>query len=106
MLNAIEPHSILFRSRVGNSIRSSSSPIRSHPFRIRAGERIANHGQDPNKRRDELLVISTLLAERHHFRRPVAERIKRFVGFAAGASASKALTASATRKKALVEFWW
>ena len=38
----------------------------------------------------------TLLAERHHFRLPVAERVKRFVGFAAGASVSKALTASAT----------
>ena len=50
--------------------------------------------------------IPTLLAERHHFRLPVAERVKRFVGFAAGASASKALTASATRKQAFVEFWW
>ena len=46
--------------------------------------------------------IQTLLAERHHFRLPVAERVKRFVGIAAGASASKALTASATRKRAFV----
>ena len=70
----------------------------------------------------EVTEFGTLLAERHHFRRPVAERVKRFAGFAAGASASKAvkrfagfaagasaskaLTASATRKQALVEFWW
>ncbi len=27
----------------------------------------------------------TLLAERHHFQLPVAESVKRFVGFAAGA---------------------
>ena len=29
----------------------------------------------------------TLLGERHHFQLPVAERVKRFVGFAAGESA-------------------
>ena len=51
-------------------------------------------------------IFRTLLAERHHFRLPVAERIKRFIGFATGASASKALTASATIKQAFVEFWW
>ena len=50
--------------------------------------------------------IRTLLGERHHFRQPVAECVKRFVGFAVGGSDSKALTASATRKQAFVEFWW
>ena len=50
--------------------------------------------------------FSTLLAERHHFRLPVAERVKRFIGVATGASASKALTASATIKQACVDFWW
>ena len=43
----------------------------------------------------------TLLAERHHSRLPVAECVKRFVSFAAGASPSKALTASAKSKHAL-----
>lgn len=61
---------------------------------------------EPKKQPQLDFKISTLLAERHHFRLPVAERIKRFVWFAAGASASKALTASATRKQAFVEFWW
>ena len=52
------------------------------------------------------LLVVTPLGERHHFRLPVAERVKRFVGFTVGASASKALTASATRKQAFVEFLW
>ena len=50
------------------------------------------------------LNFSILLAERHHFRLPVVERVKRFVGFVAGASASKALTAWLPESKRLWNF--